>query len=70
VYALSKRKDILAAQEKKDAVASAVDQAKEEHRAELKKFRERAEKEKQEAIDKEVKKALDQAAGEQKKEDS
>jgi hypothetical protein len=47
-----------------------VDQAKEEHRAELKKFRERAEKEKQEAIDKEVKKALDQAAGEQKKEDS
>ncbi|MGM0538724.1 MAG: sulfate respiration complex iron-sulfur protein HmcB [Thermodesulfobacteriota bacterium] len=70
VYALSKRKDILAAQEKKDAVASAVEQTKEEHRAELKRFRERAEKEKQDAIDKEVKKALDQAASEQKKEDS
>ncbi|MDZ7762557.1 MAG: 4Fe-4S dicluster domain-containing protein [Desulfovermiculus sp.] len=70
VYAWSKRKDHVATKEKKEAVASALEQAQEEHRAELKKMRERAETEKQAAIDKAVQKALGRTAGEQKKEDS
>ena len=70
IYAISKRKDILAAQDKNEALILAAKQAKEDHQAELKAVRERAEKEKQAAIDREVKKALDQAAHEQNKEES
>jgi Fe-S-cluster-containing dehydrogenase component len=57
VYFITKRKDLLASRAKKEAVASALEKAQEEHRAELKKLREKAEKEKQ-------------AASEQNKEDS
>jgi Fe-S-cluster-containing dehydrogenase component len=70
IYAISRRKDLMASREKQEAVGSALEKAQEEHRAELKKLREKAEKEKQAAIDKEVQKALDRAADEQKKEDS
>lgn len=70
IYAISRRKDLMASREKQEAVGSALEKAQEEHRAELKRQREKAEKEKQAAIDKEVQKALDQAAEEQKKEDS
>jgi Fe-S-cluster-containing hydrogenase component 2 len=62
IYAINKRKEKIAAEEKKEAVADAVSKAKEAAKAELDKALAKAEAEKKKAVEREVKKALDEAA--------
>jgi small-conductance mechanosensitive channel len=62
VYAISKRKEKIAEQEKQAAVAEAVDQSKKEAQARMETLRKKWDQEKQSAINFEVKKALEDAA--------
>ncbi len=62
VYAMSKRKERIAREEQKEAVAAVLDQAKAEAESRLSEALEKAEKDKNAAIEKEVKKALEEAA--------
>lgn len=62
IYAITRRKEKIAAQEKSEAVAVALAQAKEEADKKMSDAMERAEKDKKLAIEKEVKKALEEAA--------
>jgi len=62
IYAISQRKDKVAREEKAAAVAEAVTQAQAEAKAKLAEALAKAEKDKKAAIDKEVKKALADAA--------
>jgi Fe-S-cluster-containing dehydrogenase component len=62
VYAISKRKEKIAEQEKQATVAEAVDQSKKEAQARMKTLRKKWDQEKQSAINFEVKKALEDAA--------
>jgi Fe-S-cluster-containing dehydrogenase component len=68
LYTVNKRKDKIAAEEKSAAVKEALDKAHAESEQKLAKAKEAAEKQKQAAIDKAVKKALAEAAeqGEEK----
>jgi hypothetical protein len=61
VYAISKRKEKVAKEEKEEAVTSAVNEAKSEAESKLSEALEKAEKDKNDAIEKEVKKALEEA---------
>ena len=61
VYAISKRKEKIAKEEREGAVAAALDQAKSEAESKLSEALEKAEKDKNEAVEKEVKKALEEA---------
>ncbi len=61
VYAISKRKEKIALQEKQEAVKDATDTATQEMNEQLKKLRETMTKEKETAVTNEVKKALDEA---------
>jgi hypothetical protein len=61
VYAISKRKEKIAKEEREEAVAAALDQAKSEAESKLSEALEKAEKDKNEAVEKEVKKALEEA---------
>jgi hypothetical protein len=61
IYAISKRKEKIAEEEKKQAVAEAVDQANREAESSLSTFKEEAEKEKAQAIEKAVEKAMEEA---------
>ncbi len=61
VYAISKRKEKIASQEKAQAVSEALEKAKQEAEATLKAFKEKSEKEKAQALEKAVKKALEDA---------
>lgn len=61
IYAISKRKEKIAEEEKKQAVAEAVDQANQEAETHLSAFKEKAEQEKAQAIEKAVEKALEEA---------
>jgi hypothetical protein len=62
VYAISKRKEKIAEQEKQAAVAEAVEQNKKEAQARVEALRKKWDQEKQSAINFEVKKALEEAA--------
>lgn len=62
IYAMSKRKERIAREEREKAVATALDQAKAGAESRLSEALARAEKDKQAAIEKEVKKALEKAA--------
>jgi formate dehydrogenase iron-sulfur subunit len=62
IYTITKRKDQIARQEQKIAVAEAVAKAQEQAEANLKKALAKAESERKAAIEREVKKALEQAA--------
>ena len=69
IYAISKRKDKLAQEEKEQEVSSAVNATREQERQKMEELKTKMEKEKQQAIEKEVKKALDEAGSTEKKED-
>jgi Fe-S-cluster-containing dehydrogenase component len=62
IYAISKRKDKIAEQERSDAVARTVADANEEMKAKLEALKDKMIKEKEAAINLEVKKALEEAA--------
>jgi Fe-S-cluster-containing dehydrogenase component len=62
IYAMSKRKERIAREEREKAVATALDQAKAEAGTRLSEALAKAEKDKEIAIEKEVKKALEKAA--------
>jgi Fe-S-cluster-containing dehydrogenase component len=62
IYAISKRKDKIAQQERIEAVASTVADANEEMQVKLAALRDKMTKEKEAAINLEVKKALEEAA--------
>jgi Fe-S-cluster-containing dehydrogenase component len=62
IYAINQRRDRIAHEEKAAAVAAAVAKAQAEAKAKLAEAMAKAEKDKKTAIDKEVKKALDEAA--------
>jgi Fe-S-cluster-containing dehydrogenase component len=62
IYAMSKRKEKIAAEEREQAVADAVSQTTEEAEKKLSAALAKAEKDKEAAIKKEVQKALDEAA--------
>ncbi len=62
IYAINKRKDKIARQEEAQAVARAVAQAQAEAEAKLKKAMTKAEAEQKAAIEREVKRALEEAA--------
>jgi Fe-S-cluster-containing dehydrogenase component len=62
IYAVSKRKDKVASEERMQAVAAALAKAREEAQAKLDKAMEKAEAEKKSAVEREVKKALEEAA--------
>ena len=62
VYAISQRRDKIAREEQAAAVATAVAKAQSEAKAKLTEAMAKAEKDKKAAIDKEVKKALEEAA--------
>lgn len=64
VYAISKRKDIIAKEEKEEALRAANVQASEEMKRKIEDLREKMNKEKTAAINFEVKKALEEAAKE------
>ena len=70
IYAMSKRKENIAQQEKENAVTTALAQAAEEAQSKLSAVLAKAEKEKAKAIDREVKKALEKAADTETKEGS
>ncbi len=61
VYAISKRKEKIASQEKNQAVVEALEKARLEAEAKLNAFREKSEKEKAQALEKAVAKALEEA---------
>ena len=69
VYAISKRREKIAEQEKQESVQQAVGQAKQEAKQELEAFKEKAEQEKKKTVEREVKKALEEAAASQKDEE-
>lgn len=60
VYAISKRKEKIAGEEREEAVAAALAQAKSDAESKLSEALAKAEKDKNEAIEKEVKKALEE----------
>ncbi len=62
IYAINKRKEAIAAREQADAVAVAVEQTRSEADAKLKAALEKADQDKIAAIEREVKKALEEAA--------
>jgi biopolymer transport protein ExbB/TolQ len=62
IYAINKRKEKIAAQEQRQAVDTAVTEARAEADAQLKTALDKAAKDKESAIAKEVKKALEEAA--------
>ena len=62
IYAVSKRKDKIAREEKMQAVSEAVAKAQEKAEAKLHRALAKAEAEKKSAIESEVKKALEEAA--------
>jgi formate dehydrogenase iron-sulfur subunit len=62
IYAISQRRDKIAREEKAAAVAEAVAQAQAEAKAKLTEALAKADKDKKAAIEKEIKKALDEAA--------
>ena len=62
IYAINKRKEKIAAQEQREAVATAVEQSRNEAEARLKAAMDKAAQEKEAAIASEVKKALEEAA--------
>jgi formate dehydrogenase iron-sulfur subunit len=62
IYAISQRRDKIAREEKAEAVAAAVTKAQAEAKTKLTEAMARAEKDKKTAIEKEVKKALEEAA--------
>jgi formate dehydrogenase iron-sulfur subunit len=62
IYAITQRKEKIAAKEKETAIQAAVEQARAEAGAKLSAALEKAQKEKTSAIEKEVKKALAEAA--------
>ena len=62
IYAISKRKDKVAEEEKQDAVDTAITETNQAAEAKLAAALERAKKDKESAIKREVKKALDEAA--------
>lgn len=62
IYAITKRKEKIAARERSEAVQAAVAQARDEAQTQLKAAMEKAEKDKTDAIEREVKKALEAAA--------
>jgi uncharacterized protein YpuA (DUF1002 family) len=62
VYAISKRKEKIAEQEKQAAVAEAVAQSRKEAQTQMETLRKKWDQEKQSAINFEVKKALEDAA--------
>ncbi|MCP3875729.1 MAG: 4Fe-4S dicluster domain-containing protein [Desulfobacteraceae bacterium] len=62
VYAISKRKEKIANQEKEDAVQKTANEATEEMNKQLSQLRDKMTKEKETAVQNEVKKALDEAA--------
>lgn len=62
IYAISKRKEKVAEQEKANALAAALAQARSEAESRLSAAKEKAEKDKRAAIEKAVKKALEDAA--------
>jgi len=62
IYAISKRKDKIAEQEKNDAVSMTISDANEDTKAQLAALRDKLTKEKESAINFEVKKALEEAA--------
>jgi hypothetical protein len=62
VYAISKRKEKIAEQEKQAAVAEAVAQSRKEAQSQMETLRKKWDQEKQSAINFEVKKALEDAA--------
>jgi hypothetical protein len=62
IYAINKRKEKIAAEEKKQAVTDAVAKTKAAAKADLDKALAKAEAEKKSAVDREVKKALEEAA--------
>jgi hypothetical protein len=66
LYAVNKRKEKIASEEKFAAVTEALDKAHAESEEKLAKAKEAAEKQKQSAIDKAVKKALAEAADQEK----
>ncbi|ABW68055.1 sulfate respiration complex iron-sulfur protein HmcB [Desulfosudis oleivorans] len=70
IYAITQRKNKIAREEQAEAVATAVAQTQAEAEAKLAKAREAAEKQKQTAIDQAVKKALEEAAAEEKSQDT
>ncbi len=61
VYAITKRKEKIASQEKKDAVRKATSEATDEMNKQLSQLRDKMTKEKETAIQNEVKKALEEA---------
>ncbi|MDT8377243.1 MAG: 4Fe-4S dicluster domain-containing protein [Desulfotignum sp.] len=61
VYAISKRKEKIAEQEKQDAMAEAMAQSRKEAQAQMETLRKKWDQEKQSAINFEVKKALEEA---------
>ena len=69
IYAISKRKDKIAQEEKQREVNRAVSEVREEEKQKMEELKKKMEKEKQQAIDKEVKKALEQAGSSENKED-
>ena len=62
IYAISKRKEKIAAREQRDAVAAAVAETEAAAAAKLQAALDKAATEKQAAIEREVKKALEEAA--------
>jgi formate dehydrogenase iron-sulfur subunit len=62
IYAINKRKEKISAEEKKQAVAEAVAKAKAAGKAELDKAMAKADADKKSAVEREVKKALEEAA--------
>lgn len=62
IYAISRRKDQIAEQERTNAIAAAAADAKEEMKAKLAELKDKMNKEKEAAINLEVKKALKEAA--------
>ncbi len=68
IYAMSKRKDKIAEQEKEAALSKALEAAKKEAEEKLKKAMEQAEKDKAKAVEAQVKKALEEAEKARKEE--
>lgn len=68
IYAISKRKDRIAAQERAEAVRMALEQANGEAQAKLQAELEKASKDKAATVEREVKKALEEAAREREAE--
>ncbi len=70
MYAMTKRREKIASQEKATAVAEAIDETQKEAETKLSAAMEKANKDKEKAIEKAIKDALEQAAKPQTEEDS